>query len=139
MAKNAVLITIAVIAVGVAVYRFTSAKPTSFRPPDTIGVDGVCLNCKQEVHVDVPAREPTPWVCPACGERAVYTWMYCGECQYRFVPNLIPGAEGYPVPPQVKTCTHCGCQKVGAYDPDSTIQSPVGDAKLPKWTPPAGG
>ncbi|RMF83286.1 MAG: hypothetical protein D6744_04925 [Planctomycetota bacterium] len=134
--RNIVLGTIAALALALAAWRFVSKPPQKFEIPKTINHYAVCLSCKQESLISHPKELAAPWECPACGEKACYQWLYCSECNYRFVPNLV-WREGidHPIPNPYPYCTHCGCTNVTAFSPNNPDQAPLGDAPLPEWPP----
>lgn len=131
--KNGLLGVVAVALLVYAGYRifFVGAEP--FQPPRTKSGFGVCLHCKQDTTFKVDAREQAPYVCQGCGERAVYPWMYCLQCNHRFVPDLERTGSG---PPRIGTflsCPVCGCYEMMAFNPADDSITPAGDAPLPKW------
>ena len=134
--RNIVLGTIAALALGLAAWRFVSKTPQKFEIPDTINSHAVCLSCKQDAFIGHPKDAAAPWTCPGCGAEACYAWLYCADCNRRFVPNLIQ-REGFdrPIPNPYPYCTHCGCPNVSNFSPSNEEQSPIGDAALPEWPP----
>lgn len=131
--KNGLLVVVSLALLGYAGYRLLFTRSGPFEPPRTKSGFGVCLNCKQDTAYRVDAFEPAPYRCEACGEQAVYPWMYCLHCNRRFVPDLERTGEG---PPRIATflsCPVCGCYDIIPYNPADPEQAPVGDAKLPRW------
>jgi len=131
--KNAVMGVAVVAMLGFAGYRLFLRPSGKFVPPKTLTQKAVCLNCKQNVEIERSFSAQAPYKCPACDQVAAYPWFYCYDCAHRFVPKLVR-IEGQPprIPPGVR-CPHCGCTNIAGYDPENPQQSPVADAKLPKW------
>jgi hypothetical protein len=136
MTRNIVLGAAAVLMLAVAAWMFWGYATSSDALPSTFTLDGICLACKKEAHVAIQAGEREPCVCPTCGERAVYGWQHCSECGFRFIPELVPAADGGPprVPP-IATCANCGSSATGAYFPQDPPVQVKGDAPLPPWPP----
>lgn len=129
--KNVLYIVLAVGLIGIAVYRLT--RPAEGEMPGQISVDGPCLACGKEVAITPALSEPSPWMCPACGERAVYTWLYCPTCQNRFIPALERRGDDPPRMPMMPRCPACGSATVGAFIPDNPDQPLVNpDQPLPR-------
>lgn len=137
MTKTLALGAFALAVFGVAgflVYRhYTSGRDNS---PIAFDSSGVCLACKQDVSFSHDPLELEPFKCPACGQAAVYKWMYCNECHKRFVPNLIHSAvdKNWHFP-QTPSCTICRCLDVQYFVGEIGGQLAVGDAELQKWPP----
>ena len=107
----------------------------SVEPPKTALVKGVCLACQQEVEVKCGLGEEAPYVCPHCQERAVYTWLYCSQCNKRVIPQLERSKDGGPPRmPAHPSCPICGMRGIGAYIPELANDQTT-DAPLPRWTP----
>lgn len=134
--KNAILAVVAVLGFGVAgfmVYRSSTSDPST---PDAFEAIGACLDCKQEVHVKHDAMEVEPFACTACGKKAVFKWMYCNQCNRRFVP--VPAKspiDGSPCLPQTPECSGCHCADVTFYIAGFENQIPAGDVELPPLEP----
>jgi len=131
--KNVVLGVVLVVVLGLAAWRFASAKPTKFVPAENVRGYGVCLACKNESEIYRKLRDRPPFKCPACDETAVYAWLICAECQKRFVPELIRQGDGPPQPTPFPVCPSCECNTVMAYDPGSGHGESRGDSRLPEW------
>lgn len=133
--RNLALGTLAVVLLAYSGYRIFGQRRGvgALNIPEQITQHGVCLACKQEVEVTHPLRERPPYVCPVCGERAVYIWWYCYECHYRFIPTLEKDDQGVLRPTRFPRCPHCGCTTVGEYNPEMGRQTPEADYPLPKW------
>jgi len=131
--KNIVLATVAVALLGFAGFRLLGGRSDPRHLPDEIPGAGVCLACGLEVQYGRAPGESEPFECPACGERAVLPWLYCYECDHRFVTNLIRNEDGPARANAFPICPHCNCRNFGAFMPESGRQAPVGDAPLPKW------
>ena len=127
------LTIISVTVLVVAGYRLIFGSTGKPKLPDTYTAYGICLACKQEATILHQKDDPQPFLCQGCGEQAVYTWWYCNDCRYRFIPELIrtPGEPPHPTP--YPTCTHCSCNSVSGWDPENPDQARGHDAKLPKW------
>lgn len=126
---------IAVVAITLATILFLRNASDHRKYPQELTVDGVCLNCKQEVKARVQATSDfAPYDCPSCKDTSVYPWFYCDNCRKRFVPELIPGAgkNGKPALPIAPKCTACKSNLVLQYIPGFS-SPPVGDTPLPKW------
>ena len=134
-ARQAVLGALAAVGLVVAIVLAARALRAREGLPATYMIDGVCLKCAQSGQFEYSAKADQPLKCPKCGERAVYSWMYCNACRRRFVPNLVSRADGPPALPMAPVCTACGSSNAGAYIAEDTTQQPVGDAPLPKWPP----
>lgn len=124
---------VVLVAAAAAIFFRNRQKPAEM--PGEFKVAGVCLACQQETTLDVPAGTRQPYVCPHCGERAVYAWLYCPKCQKRFIPALVAGAPGEPPhPPRAPVCPGCGNPDVAAYCPtDIPGEGAVAALPLPPW------
>ncbi len=131
-AKNWTLGLLAVAALAFAGWRLTRPSGADIQIPTEVLSPAVCLSCKQEVEVKRSLRDPGPYQCPACSSPTAYVWLYCQECNYRFLPNLVAKEGRLPRANPFPYCTHCGCETVAAYDPTNPEQSPAGDAPLPR-------
>lgn len=131
--KNLILVGVAIAAGLFAAWRLTRPSGAAIGVPETLVSSGVCLSCKQEMQVKHATRDAGPYLCPGCNESAVFRWMYCQNCNHRFVPNLIQKPGKPPRPDPFAYCPHCGCETVEPFRPESPEQTPVGDAPLPKW------
>lgn len=131
--KNWALGALAILLFGFAGYRMFAGGGKKFQAPQTVVSYGVCLACKQDAEIIHPLNEAQPYKCPSCDEQAVYEWLYCNECHRRFVPDLAKDENGVPRPVPFASCRHCQCTNVAGYHPKHPMQSPVGDAPLPKW------
>lgn len=133
--RNLVLSGVTVVALGLAAYFYFSGGE-AVALPKMVNAEVVCLHCKEESLISYDRAAFPPYTCPACGERAAYPWLYCYDCNRKFVPTLIE-REGHdlPIPTPFPTCTYCGCRNVSAYSTELPNQTPVGNAKLPKWPP----
>lgn len=131
--KNTVLVVLAIAVIGLAAWRFVSAKPTRFVPADTVTGYGVCLACKSESVILRQRTELAPFKCPTCDDQAVYSWLICGECGTRFIPALVHREGEPPRPTAWPECPSCHCNTVTAYDPSSGHIERKRDAALPAW------
>ena len=133
--RNLILGILAVALLAYSGYRIFGQRRgvRTLNIPEEITQNGVCLACKQEVEVTHPLRQRPPYVCPVCGERAVYIWWYCYECHYRFIPTLEKDENGVLRPTRFPRCPHCGCTTVGEYNPEMGRQTPEADYPLPPW------
>lgn len=129
-ARKQILVGVAAVALLLAAYLFFYSGRQG-KLPDAFTIDGVCLKCEQETRVTYRRRERAPFLCPDCGEQAVYSWIYCYECKKRFVPKLTASDEGPPRMPVVPVCTACGSTRTGAYLALDPFQEPVANAPLP--------
>jgi DNA-directed RNA polymerase subunit RPC12/RpoP len=141
MTKNVLLglLTVAAFsAAGVFAYRhFTTGADNS---PTGYESAGICLACRQEVTVSHKADEIEPFACSACGQKAVYKWLYCNECHRRFIPDLrFSDVDQQWHFPQIPACRACKCTDVTGFVGDILGQLPIGDAELPKWPPTGNG
>ena len=129
-----VLGIVGILAAVIAIYMFFGYGRSAERPTAAL-VKGVCLACQQEVESEHALHERAPFVCPKCGEQAVYPWLYCFECNMRFVPRLEQRDDGGPPRmPAHPRCPACRSRGVGAFIPE--IANPeTTDAPLPEWTP----
>jgi hypothetical protein len=131
--KNIILGAAAVVILGLAVflYFWRSPGPSQFNEFVTPAVD---LETGQELRVTYKLGERAPFVNPATGKRTVYPWYFCQDCRKRFVPDLVPSADGGPPRlPAIPICPLCGGSRTGGWmreDPDQA--EPAGDAPLPK-------
>ena len=133
--KNALMAAVIVLAIGVVALRmFRGGGGGGPAPlPTDYTIEGVCMACKAQARLTQNLRERPPFECATCKKAAVYPWMYCPDCRYRFIPNLEKSENGPPRFPVVPACTHCGKARGTGYDSRDTDQKPVGDAPLPKW------
>lgn len=131
--RNVALISVAVVLIGFAAYRIVYSRSTPPPLPTKVNAIGVCLACQEQVEFTRNMTDMPPFHCPACGADAVYAWMYCYDCNRRFIPEMqnVPGQPPRPVP--FPACTHCGCQNVSGYDTEDPTQAPIADAELPPW------
>ncbi|MBI5865303.1 MAG: hypothetical protein HZB38_12495 [Planctomycetes bacterium] len=132
MKKNVWLGIIAVLALTAAGWVFFS-QPKKFKLAGEFATTGVCLSCKADGQAVFKKGEYEPLKCPSCGDVAFYSWWYCNECGYRFVPDLMKDGSNAPKPNPFSKCAHCNCQSVAKFDPE--FHAPHGDARLPKWPP----
>lgn len=96
----------------------------------------VCLATGEEITVHHRLDEHPPFACGENGPRAAYPWLYCYDCNMRFVPELIRHRDtGEFVYPSHPVCPNCGSTSCGAYVPGLPTQDPVGDCPLPPWPP----
>ena len=122
------------IKLGTAAY-LTIRSQGSGQLPDVFTIQGVCLACQKEGEAKFEAEENPPLVCPLCGERAVFEWMFCQTCKKRFVPILETDPDGGPPHlPVVPVCLACGSNRTGSYIPQRPGYESEGDV-LPKWPP----
>jgi hypothetical protein len=133
--RKIVLGTGAGIALLIAAVLFVRSLSGGSRLPRTTSIDGVCLNCHESGEFTYPVSQSEPLTCPKCGERAVYSWFFCHNCNRRFVPNLETHPDRPPSVPVVPVCPACGSSRTGSYIKEDPTQQPVGDAPLPKWPP----
>ena len=103
-----VLGVVAAAAIGFNIWRYWHGAAAS--APQVLGV---CLACKQELPAG--AQRPTtppPWRCTRCGQTAVYPWMFCLDCGYRFVSPPVRDPAGGPPrmqqPPRCPVCPNGG-------------------------------
>ncbi|MBN2445732.1 MAG: hypothetical protein JXO22_03350 [Phycisphaerae bacterium] len=136
MQRNVVLGGIGVVALLIAAYLTFSGVGRTKEVPTTYESYGVCLACKADARFSHDADEDAPYDCKNCGERAVYPWLYCFDCEKRFVPTLVADADGPPKMPGFPRCPVCRQSHFAAYDPEDPDQkNSKGDAPLPKWNP----
>lgn len=134
--RNILLGAISVVALVAAGAVFLGGFGRPPKLPATFTIKGVCLACQEEVEAQHAQDEHAPLICPQCSEFAVYPWLYCFDCSKRFVPALVRPDDGGPLRvPSFPVCPACGAQHFAAYIPDMPGQDPVGDAKLPNWSP----
>jgi len=134
--RNLILGSVAALLIAVAVvYTLTRPKVGADLPRE-ISANCACLACKQPVQIVARTKEPRPYTCPKCGQRAVYPLYQCHACGKVFVPNLVTYEdeefpEQYPAIPVVPSCSTCGSTNVGAY----IGQEPVAADQLvlPPW------
>ncbi|MBU0637359.1 MAG: hypothetical protein KKB50_00725 [Planctomycetes bacterium] len=130
--KNLALGAVAVVVLAAAAFMLFQSRSTAELPSQFVA-DAVCLACGSEVQANRELTDRPPWKCPGCGERAVCPWMYCYDCQRRFVPAPIKHEGEPPTMPAIAACPQCGGTSTGSYvaeDPDQVVQ---GDLPLPKW------
>lgn len=133
--RNAVLISVAVVALGAATWLlFAGARDSAPDHGDESFCYGVCLNCKAEDRYTYPRGDVPPFVCHSCGQQAVYPLFYCTNCGKLFVPVLDTSVSP-PRIPLVPWCTECGSSSVQPYYPEAMLDEPTGRAPLPKWPP----
>ena len=121
---------IVILAAGVVIFTRGSAKAQF---PEGYVVHAVDLETKDELEIHASNKERPPFVNPKTGQRTMYPWYFCLECQHRFVPALVPSASGGPpVLPMIPACPKCG-QSGTPWAPEDPDQAqPKGDAPLPK-------
>ena len=118
---------------GVLLIRNMGAASTE---STSVDVNGVCLACKKEVQASYPLV-PAPHQCPQCSAVAVYPWMYCRDCEMRFVPEL-EVRDGVPRIPMIPRCPKCGGGQAEPWYPGIEQEfetTSKGDLPLPKWPP----
>lgn len=130
--KNVWLGVAGVLALGLAGWRFFSTDK-QFKMATEFKTNGVCLVCKADNEAVFRKGENEPLKCPSCSEQAFYSWWYCNECHYRFVPDLLKDGTNTPKPNPFAKCAHCNCPSVAKFDPEfHTVKN---SAPLPKWPP----
>jgi DNA-directed RNA polymerase subunit RPC12/RpoP len=123
----------AVVIIALACYFILAKSGGGSRFHTRLGVDGVCLACKQEVKVQVnTTTDFAPYKCPRCNEQAVVGWMFCTNCKKRFVPALERKGDGQARLPDALRCSGCKSPNVETFVPGLITQQPVGDVPLPK-------
>jgi hypothetical protein len=147
--RQSVLIVVLVVLVAAAAAFQFWLRADDTKTLKRFDLSGVCLNCKHEVSTGTyDAFHPAPWVCPSCGKQAVYTWFYCEDCDYRFVPVPQPGLQQRPDGPDVyppPMIAHCPVCEGGGHPspwyptfvPESGHQE-KGKRDLPPWPGAAG-
>jgi DNA-directed RNA polymerase subunit RPC12/RpoP len=126
-----------VIAIGAAVMYLM--RDPGVAAPTRLAISGVCLACQKEAYVEFDAtRDTVPLVCPSCGQRAVYNWFYCEQCDKRFVPAPALGSDGIARPPMIPSCPGCGGMSCRSWDPglaEELGRESKGDMPFPTWPP----
>ncbi len=136
MQRNTVLGGVAIVAIAAAAYFTFSGYGRQKPLPTTVHTLGVCLANGKDVEITHELDEVAPWTCPECGEQAVYPWLYCFDCQRRFVPKLDRDSQGILRMPPYPACPACGSQSYSAFKPEDRRQElKRKDARLPKWQP----
>ncbi|MGE3182701.1 MAG: hypothetical protein AB7N71_13805 [Phycisphaerae bacterium] len=134
--KNALLTVVALLGFGGAGYLIYRGTTSTSSAPDHFEAAGACLDCKQEVHVKHGAMEVEPFLCSACGKKAVFKWMYCFQCNRRFVPMPAKSPiDGTPCLPAHPECSGCHCADVTYFIEGFENQIPAGDVPLPPLQP----
>ncbi len=128
-----VLGSIAVLALAIAAYVTLSSGEELAAPGETLRVTGVCLACQAAVDQQYPRRAHTPYHCDACGEDAVYPWLFCHDCKKRVVPRLADDRDGVPRIPLNPTCPACGGPSLMQWLSEEPMHEAVEDAPLPAW------
>lgn len=129
--KNAILGAVSLLVIGVAAYLyFRPSQTVTF--PTTYRIDGVCLACKAEQNSTADLKSPQPFECSSCGEKAVFSWLYCNDCKKRFIPDITVDNGTYRLP-IMPSCTGCRKTNVTQFASDDPDQHPVGDVPPPKW------
>lgn len=135
--RNILMGGVAIILIGGAVAVFALRGGGNTKLPTDSTIYGVCLACEEDVTTTQPLGAIAPYPCPHCDKQAVYPWMYCFDCNRRFVPDLVrPDINGPLRMPGYPKCPCRGCRSdyVGQYDPEMPNQNPVADVPLPKWS-----
>ncbi len=130
--RNALMGGLAIIAIAAAAVVFFTFRGGREKISEQFTGNGVCLACQWDGEFSYARDDRAPYVCPDCGDQAVYLWYYCNDCKHRFVPEL----DRSTVPPRIPigvTCTNCGGRHVTQYIPKAMLEPPAGDAKLPAW------
>lgn len=130
--RNGVLLAVAIAALAVAAWRFSRPSGAMIGLPTDLTTAGVCLTCKQDVLIRHGMNDVGPFKCPGCGEDTAFSWLYCNECNHRFVPNLVRNRQGLIRPNPFPYCTRCGCESVQGWVPGDDSQPVSGDAPLPR-------
>ena len=99
--RNLGLGALAVALLGVAVFVFATRTGEREAFPNVYQMEGVCLSCRQEGRASYKQGERPPAECPNCGQRTVYQWTFCFECNTRFVATPVPSNDGGPPRPPV--------------------------------------
>jgi DNA-directed RNA polymerase subunit RPC12/RpoP len=131
--RNMLLGGVAAILLAFAGYRVFFGATGKPELPDMYTSYGICLACGQEATVVHSKDQREPFHCEACGHDAVYSWWFCDDCRYRFIPELIRRPGEPPRPTPFPVCTHCNCKGVAGWDPENPNMVPEGQAKLPEW------
>ena len=135
MGRNVTLAVIAVAVLGVAVYRIKGSASEESIVPSKLTNHGHCMACALDTGFTVDKNDKTPHACPDCQERALYQWMFCRDCNKKFIPNLVyrRAESEFPQPEPFFSCPACGCSSYSLFSPDDPMLEVVGTAKMPDW------
>ena len=136
MTRNATLVGVAIVALAIAaVVTFGGFGREGALPQAHISYC-VSLATGEDVVVEHQLDELPPYKCESSGELAVYPWLYCYDCNVRFIPDLVRDEEtGLLRYPRFPVCPACGGDGFGSYVPELPNQQPIGDVPLPEWNP----
>jgi hypothetical protein len=119
------LAAVVLIAAGLVAYART--RDRSYKPPTVFPLEGICLNCARDVHVNATTDSMPPLVCPYCAKATVYEWMYCPACKRLFAPTLTAVENGGTRQQPFPSCPVCKSRCVTAYEPGGLLdQKPDG-------------
>jgi hypothetical protein len=129
--RKFVLLGLAAVILAAAVVLYIVRMP---RPELEIGTSytvlGVCLETKKEFEVEASFREVAPFKNPETGRATVYTWWFCNQCKYRFVPA--PQAAPPHRLPIAASCPHCQSGNTCSWGKGMPeMDAPAGDCPLP--------
>lgn len=131
--KKVLLGGAAVLIFAAAVVLYVVRRPGGADLPTKYNYWGVCLETKEDISGEAPAGTTEPYANPKTGRPTVYSWWYCNNCQWRFVPELAKDSNGIPRAPMAPRCPHCGGVSCGKWFPADPEQAePKGKAPLPK-------
>jgi DNA-directed RNA polymerase subunit RPC12/RpoP len=130
--RDLILGVIAAVLIIAAIGYYSSRPSVTAELPQEIKLNAACLACRQHVQMVAGLRDPKPYECPECSERAVYPLLLCRDCGKHFVPNLERREESeFPKMPMMPSCPSCGSVNVGSYLGTETI--PADELVLPAW------
>jgi hypothetical protein len=130
--RKALLIAIAVLALGAAAALLLTRSDGEASYPSKFVTHAVDLANGAEAELELRQGERPPYANPSTGERTMFQWYYCAECNKRFVPPPQRGPDGLLRLPMIPNCPGCG-NAGELWSPEDESQAhPAGDHELPK-------
>lgn len=133
MPKNAVLASLAVLALGVAGYLMYATASTG-PLPSTYTAKAWSFSTNSEVEITYGATETEPFTCPETGNKTAYRLYYCMDEEIKVVPKLTERDGTYVISGYME-CPVCGSKNLMAYDPELFPETADAEIVLPKQHP----
>jgi hypothetical protein len=131
--KKIVMLGLAVVAFVAAGVLLMTRSSSEAKYPTSFVTNAVDLVDKSEAKLSLAMGELLPYKNPKTGQKTMFPWYYCPECNKRFVPPPTKRADGIVALPMIPTCPLCDSRACSVWNPADPEQAkPAGDAPLPK-------